>query len=517
MGRLKLVGAVVGAVVVMIGCAPSVAQGLYREYSDVVTSFDDTKLVVHFTPATRLALGETAPTVLVASPWSMPSLPGVTPSFEYLGDLGLPVLGPASLAQAGYNVVTWDNRGFGSSGGQVDVANPDISGRDVVAIVSWLASQHPVLLDSAGDPRVAILGTSYGAGISVAGTIQDHRIDASIPNMGWNSLIDSVYPQQVVKSGWGSILCGTGDLMAPFFDAIGSPAGPFPADRYSPGLRSICNVLNIGVAAPQDLAFGREASPGERVRSITTPTLVMSGTADTLFPLAGAVKNYQLLKRAATPVKMVWYCGGHGVCSWDKGTPGHVIDVQMQFLERYLRHEDVDTGPEFEWIDQTGVWHSAPSFPLPGIEQQTVSTGHGRLGISPFNTSGLFIASGEAANAVNVEITDPASALQVTSSPVLRVTYVGTADRTHTPLFAQILDRSTGQVAGKQITPFQVVLDGQRHTVEVPLEMVSLAWSARHHLTLQITDASNLYYRQEASGSVNLEAIEVRLTGTSSN
>jgi ABC-2 type transport system ATP-binding protein len=52
---------------------------------------------------------------------------------------------------------------------------------------------------------------------------------------------------------------------------------------------------------------------------ITTPTLLLQGTVDTLFPLREAVANYRALSDSNVPVKMVWFCGGHGVCLTSPG------------------------------------------------------------------------------------------------------------------------------------------------------------------------------------------------------
>ena len=44
------------------------------------------------------------------------------------------------------------------------------------------------------------------------------------------------------------------------------------------------------------------------------PTLLLQGTADTLFTTAEAIRNYEILDRHDVPLKMMWFCGGHGEC-----------------------------------------------------------------------------------------------------------------------------------------------------------------------------------------------------------
>ena len=58
----------------------------------------------------------------------------------------------APLRKAGFNVLTWDSRGFGQSGGTVTVDSKDNEGRDVQALIDWLAKQPEALLDKPGRP-----------------------------------------------------------------------------------------------------------------------------------------------------------------------------------------------------------------------------------------------------------------------------------------------------------------------------------------------------------------------------
>src|SRR5829696_8981083 len=93
----KLVGVVVLGFVLL---APN-AQA--RDFT--VRSFDQTPINAHFFPAN----GEKAPTVLVGPGWSMAGETDQNSTSEELfGGVGL-----GALRKAGYNVLTWDPRGFG--------------------------------------------------------------------------------------------------------------------------------------------------------------------------------------------------------------------------------------------------------------------------------------------------------------------------------------------------------------------------------------------------------------------
>jgi ABC-2 type transport system ATP-binding protein len=114
-------------------------------------------------PAAGLTAGEKAPTILDGPGLA---LPGAT-NPNAMQDQLLPndVIGVGTLRHAGYNVVTWDPRGEWSSGGVMQIDHPEFEGRDVSAIISWLATQPEVQLDGDPvllDPRIGMVGASYG-------------------------------------------------------------------------------------------------------------------------------------------------------------------------------------------------------------------------------------------------------------------------------------------------------------------------------------------------------------------
>ena len=116
-----------------------------------VTSFDGTQIVTHFFPAKGLAPGAKAPTILVGHGWAgrgATDIDGGTGE----GTQGQTAIG--DLHRAGYNVLTWDARGFGGSGGTVNVDGPDFEARDVQSLITFVANQPESRLDAAGDPRL---------------------------------------------------------------------------------------------------------------------------------------------------------------------------------------------------------------------------------------------------------------------------------------------------------------------------------------------------------------------------
>src|SRR5690349_70768 len=84
----------------LLALAASAAQAR----DGVVTSFDGTKIVYSFFPAHGLKAGQRAPTVMVGPGYSSGRSSDTSPEV-------------AGLLDDGYNVLTWDPRGFGDSTG----------------------------------------------------------------------------------------------------------------------------------------------------------------------------------------------------------------------------------------------------------------------------------------------------------------------------------------------------------------------------------------------------------------
>ncbi|MFC4057301.1 CocE/NonD family hydrolase [Planomonospora corallina] len=474
------------------GAAPAVAaeSAAAAEARTVkVTSFDGTEIVTHFFPARNLADGERAPTVLVGPGWSAPGdRTGETRSSDSGG-----VVGTGVLRDNGYNVVTWDPRGFGGSGGEANVNHADKEGRDVSALIDWIAQQPEVRLDRAGDPRVGMAGGSYGGGAQFVTAAADHRLDALVPSIAWNSLISSLYPGGAYKAGWAGILCA------------GGMAGTNRVDAH---VRSACvSGATTGAMSPEDAAWYGERGPGGLVRRIEAPTLILQGTVDTLFPLDEAVANYEHLLRAGTPVKMAWFCGGHGACASDPGPAGHIEKMSLNWFSRYLKGERTATGPAFEYVDDTGTWRGASGYPLPR-EGALRASGQGVLEIRPGDTSGTPTAARPAAKAVTARVKSPRTEGQVVGAPEVRLVYRGkaTGGPATTFVYAQIVDERTGVVVGNQATPIPVRLDGRPRTVSLELETIAWRVARDSRLTLQITSGTALYTPQRATADLTLQA-----------
>jgi ABC-2 type transport system ATP-binding protein len=470
----------------------------------VVTSFDGTRITTHFFPAEGLAPGRRAPTVLQGPGWSSPG--STNPDAETSTGAGVVGLGP--LRRAGYNVVTWDPRGFGTSGGVVQIDSPRFEGRDVSALLDFVTRQPEALVDRGRDPRVGMTGASYGGGIQLVAAAIDRRIDAIVPDIAWHSLRTSLYPHATAKTGWSNLL----------YAAAGLAGG-----RLDPRI-GVANTeaSTTGVISPASVGFFASRGPGPQLVSrIRAPTLLIQGTVDTLFPLQEAVTNFQLLRAAGTPVKMLWFCGGHGLCLTPQGDTSRIERASLDWLARHLKRDrSVSTGRRFEYLDQTGTSLTATDYPLPA-GRPLVGTGDGRLRLVPEGGSGPAPLTGaatalapvvgtRATNAVDVLIRGRLGG-RVLGAPFLSLTYRGTAPGRRARILAQLVDEATGTVLSNIVTPVPLHLDGRRRRINLPLEVVTAAAPSTARFTLQLTAQSSQYDVRPRGGSVTFSRIRIAL------
>ena len=472
---------------------------------DSVTSFDGTKIVLSFFPAEGLAAGQRAPTVLIGHGWGQSR--DTDQNSEGREDL-FGVIGPGPFRRAGFNVLTWDARGFGQSGGTVMSDHPDFEARDVQALIDYVAKQPEAAVESPGDPRVGMSGGSYGGGIQFITAARDSRLDVIAPDIAWNSLVTALFKDRSVKAGWGTALFGAGvpSSLAP--GLVGGETGtldPHISSAYTQGLTS-------GDISDENRAWFDEHGPHQMLDRIQIPTFLVQGTADTLFTLQEAVDNYGGIERNGKPLKMMWFCGGHGACLSGTGEPKHLQNAVISWFRRHLKGESaVDTGPKFEWLADDAKWRSGGGYPLPAKPPLT-GDGAGTLPIAQSGSGEPLIAATPAANAVNVAISKPPGDTQIVGAPKLELTYSGTAGPAPgTHVYAQIVNLATGQVVGNQATPIPVTLDGAEHSIVRPLEPLAAAATAGSSYQLQIAPSTAVYGPQRAAGAVTFSRIHVEV------
>jgi ABC-2 type transport system ATP-binding protein len=488
-----------------VAVAALASQGAPAAARDAtVTSFDGTRIATHFFPAAGLAPGEQAPTVLVGHGWGGEG--DTDPNSASSATTGNTGLGP--LRKAGFNVLTWDARGFGKSGGQAMVDSPRHEGRDVQALLTWLAGQPEARMEAPGDPLVGMSGVSYGGAIQLITAAIDKRVDAIAPTIAWHLLTRSLYRDGAVKQGWGSLLVAAGS------SALTGGLGGGEAGNLDPQiLQAFQEGTTAGVFSQQSVDYFAARGIDRLEAQIEVPTLIVQGTVDTLFTLQEGIDNYTALSDNGIPLKMIWFCGGHGICTLPAGPASFVEDSVVTWLRRHLKGQRIATGARFQWVADDGQLRSSSAFPL-SPRPPLRGTGSGLLAISPGSPVtgvGALIAATPAADAVNVSIEPAGGERELVGAPRVKITYSGIATPAETFLYAQVVDTRANRVLGNQVTPIPVTLDGQQHTVERTLEPIAVHATPTSRYRLQVAGGTTVYGLQRSSGSASLTRIEAAL------
>jgi ABC-2 type transport system ATP-binding protein len=289
-------------------------------------------------------------------------------------------------ASHGYEVLSYSGLGFGGSGCNIELDDPDWDGKAASQLISFLGRRPEVIKDGPDDPRVGMIGGSYGGGVQFATAAVDRRLDTIVPIITWNDLSYSLTPNNdspaftysssppgVPKLDWTELFFADG-LTEPLQHASTTPKPTSTCPGFDP--RVCPSNLESGALGYPDRATTdllRHASAASFMDRIRIPTLLMQGEADTLFTIAEAVANYRGIKANGAPVKLVLQSWGH---SNSDAAPGEFSESQpassyegqlvLRWFERYLRHRDVDTGPEVEyfrdWVAYDSHGTAAPAY-----------------------------------------------------------------------------------------------------------------------------------------------------------
>lgn len=306
-----------------------------------------------------------------------------------------------AFAARGYVGLVYSGLGFGKSGCLITLDAPAIDGKAASGLIDFLAGTRAaddgtkadyVTGDGPGDPRVGMIGGSYGGAVQLATASADHRVDALVPLITWNDLAYALAPNAtgavrgvssdtpgVFKWQWtnGFYLLGEAQpLLVPSIDP--SRFGNLTCLHFAPKACDTIRLLNSGrfPAAEADamLDYARSVSPASYLPGITAPTLLVQGQADSLFNLNEATATYRALAAQGTTTKMIWQAWGHSGGSvpgeLDLATgnleTSYVGQRILAWFDRYLQHKtDTDTGPAFayyrDWVSGYGTGAAVPA------------------------------------------------------------------------------------------------------------------------------------------------------------
>lgn len=413
----------------------------------------------------------------------------------------------AALLEKNYAVLTWDQRGFGQSGGRVEIDHPDWEGRDVMSLIDFAASQ-PEILKSGGDPVVGMSGGSYAGGIQLIAASIDPRINAIVPEIAWNDLPRAIFPNGVPKFGWDSLLYGAGQT------ALTGGLQRGETGNYNPEIhRSFAQVTATNDPSPF-FEFFDQRSPKHYIDRVTAPTLIIQGTIDTLFSITEGVNNFEQIRDNElggnpVPTELLFYNSGHTVGSSipARDASERASRATIAWFDRYLRGLPADTGPLVEYQDNLGDWHSSDVWPIGDDVIVTASVGN--LVVSPAPAGGGDIVKGnpnvsQGSARVNV-ITADGDGTAIVGVPRLSGRVTGTGLGAF--LFFKLVNAGTNQVLGDQVTALSVDLSKRPFSFDIQLEGVSHLLKPGERLVLEVSTGSAMYSGYRGAALVGIDLV----------
>lgn len=231
-----------------------------------------------------------------------------------------------AFLDAGFGVVSIDQRGHGASGGQANVQDPDLETEDIDSVIDYIATLPWVAKDInkrgrkvAADPVLGAIGGSYGGGYQTMSALDElaeegrTRFDALAPEITWFDLNESLAPRKVPRTAWTTALYAAGAAMVPQYIheafAWGAATGQWPDGT----------LLGTQTEGVPDLAgeFARHAPRffADQGIKLNIPILQRQGTSDNLFNLNQGLHIFRdaLTRKARSKSLFVAYNGGHAL------------------------------------------------------------------------------------------------------------------------------------------------------------------------------------------------------------
>lgn len=229
------------------------------------------------------------------------------------------------LLDAGFGVVSIDQRGHGESSGQAHVQDPTRETEDIQEVIDYVASLDWVQRNvrkgkvRRNDPVLGAIGGSYGGGYQTMTALDEiaergrTRFDALAPEITWFDLPQSLAPNKVPRTAWTSLLYAAGAPMVPQFIhesfAWGAATGQWPdGTLYGEKIEGAPNLDSI---------FHKHSPVwfAQRDIRIDIPILYRQGTSDNLFNLNQGLGIFHraLTNKARKNSYFVGYNGGHAL------------------------------------------------------------------------------------------------------------------------------------------------------------------------------------------------------------
>lgn len=283
----------------------------------------------------QLKVGETAPVIIHAHGFALTRMESTFDMYAKLLFAGTTAI---EAWNQGYWVVSIDQRGHGDSGGKISMHDEDKEVADIGRLIEWIRRNLAVTMVD-NDPKIGMIGESYGGGIQLLASVQDKRIDAIVPITTWYDLEQALVPAGVPKSEWLMLL-----------GIAGYGINPTHMDKDVAG--GVLKELFLGKPQPKVRAQFRKnslASYCEAGRYPKADALIIQGMRDVLFPLNHAVAMRQCFQAGGRDVRVIAAEHGHmmPVSQWHQGLPVWHLDAEIRCNDRQMDLQKII----LDWFD----------------------------------------------------------------------------------------------------------------------------------------------------------------------
>lgn len=354
------------------------------------------------------------------------------------------------LRDAGYYVISIDQRGFGESSGSVRVLSPDYGGQDLVALLNWAEHLPGLARYPSGKMKVGSYGGSYGGIYQyiLAAVDPKERLTVIAPDMAPYNLAYSLAPHGVPKTGWALFLAAAGEV--PLFGLFSAEAPEtllnilqekiFKLNPVNQDLTIIESLLRgaatnhlpdaaLRMFRYHSLAYfcqGKPAKPQSgfilakpdprEVAASGLPeidALITQGFRDTLFNFNEAFRAYQCLEMVGGDVRLLTHQSGHILPLTPAAVPG--LAQLAHFLAPVLNLPGFQepAGPRkcgsIDLMNATFAWFQAKLKGMQHVLKKALPTGQ---------LICLSLAAGDAIAVEHVQVGGPSFKIQ-TNTPAL--------------------------------------------------------------------------------------------------
>jgi ABC-2 type transport system ATP-binding protein len=243
----------------------------------------------------------------------------------------------ALLLANGYGVLSIDERGHGAltdgSGGAARVLDPEFEGRDLLQILDWAEQNLDWLQFRDGNPVMGAIGGSYGGGYQnlIYRIDPKKRLDAMSPHITWHDLRYSLFPGNVFKTFWTTLVGVAGNSPGNIIDPLvnlsmlnGAATNTFN-DEFKQLLYNNSIASNCEGARPQD----PELTP--------IAALFIQSPIDQLFNLNEAYKNFECLRKLGGDVRLFVIPNGHVGGPHSRCGSMEMDDAILLFFHEHLK------------------------------------------------------------------------------------------------------------------------------------------------------------------------------------